>query len=180
MILAGIDLSLNSPGITIYEGDPLKFCWTECYFHSYSKYNISDFNNFRFYPYMKWKIDSERYMNIAQWALGLTMDCDVIAIEGYSFQSKGRSVFQIAENGGLLKYKIWRAKIDLKIYPPSKIKKFATLKGNANKNLMYDAWLAETKFDLKKKIQPKRKLASPTSDIVDSYYILKLLAKNCS
>ena len=41
---------------------------------------------------------------------------------------------------------------------------------------MYDAFVKETKVKLKEKISPKKKdIGNPVSDIVDSYYICKLL-----
>ena len=42
-----------------------------------------------------------------------------IYIEGYSFGSKGRAIFQIAENGGILKYRLKDYKYT--IIPPANI-----------------------------------------------------------
>ena len=99
-----------------------------------------------------------------------------IALEGYSFGSKGHRLFQIAENTGVLKYKLYQAGIPVEVLPPSQVKKFATKKGNANKEKMYDAFLEETGVDLMKEITPlKKDIGNPVSDIIDSYYICKLL-----
>ena len=60
--------------------------------------------------------------------------------------------------------------------PPTVIKKYATGKGNANKEIMYDAFCAEilTPSDLKSRLTPKsKKLRNPVTDIVDSYFICK-------
>ena len=60
--------------------------------------------------------------------------------------------------------------------PPTVIKKYATGKGNANKEIMYDAFCAEilTPPDLKSRLTPKStKLRNPVTDIVDSYFICK-------
>ena len=75
-----------------------------------------------------------------------------------------------------MKYKIYQNSIPLSVFTPSEVKKFATGKGNANKKDMYDAFVKETKVKLKEKISPKKKdIGNPVSDIVDSYYICKLL-----
>ncbi len=46
-------------------------------------------------------------------------------LEGYSFGSKGK-VFHIAENTGILKYKIHNMGVPLEVIPPTTVKKFAT------------------------------------------------------
>ena len=52
--------------------------------------------------------------------------------------------------------------------PPTVIKKFATGKGNSNKEAMLEAWKKEPgTFDL---IQES---GNPASDIVDSYFLCK-------
>ena len=56
---------------------------------------------------------------------------------------------------------------------PSVVKKGATGKGNADKDKMYEAFVKETKIDLKK-IFDTDKVGNPISDIVDSYYIQKV------
>ena len=97
-----------------------------------------------------------------------------IAIEDYSFGSKGR-VFNIAENTGLLKHKLWEVGYKFNVVAPTTVKKFATGKGNADKEKMYEAFVKETGIDISKIMFPDRALGSPVSDIVDSYYIAKYL-----
>ena len=89
--------------------------------------------------------------------------------------SRGK-VFNIAENTGVLKYKIYNLGIPLEIVPPTTVKKFATGKGNSDKDQMHQAFMQDTGIDLKYKITPdKTKVSNPVSDIVDSYYICKFL-----
>jgi Holliday junction resolvasome RuvABC endonuclease subunit len=97
---------------------------------------------------------------------------DVIFIEGYSYGSKGQAIFQIAENGGILKYRLNEQKLDYGIIVPSVVKKLATGKGNADKEKMYQAFKEETKKDLMK-IFDMQTLNNPVTDIIDSYYIAK-------
>ena len=71
---------------------------------------------------------------------------------------------------------MWKNKITFKTYPPTVIKKFATGKGNSNKEKMYEAFVGEllTPNDLKEQLTPKaKKIINPISDIVDSYFIVK-------
>ena len=58
-------------------------------------------------------------------------------------------------------------------------KKFATGKGNANKVLMYEAFIEETGDDLAKLFEFDPYTGqSPVSDIIDSYYIAKYSVTN--
>ena len=61
--------------------------------------------------------------------------------------------------------------IKYEMIPPTVIKKYATTKGNANKEKMYDAFVEETNRKLLDEF--KIKLNNPITDIVDSYYIAK-------
>ena len=81
------------------------------------------------------------------------MGCEQIALEGYAYGAQGR-IFHIAENTGVLKYKIYQQSIPLTIFTPSEIKKFATGKGNADKEKMYDSFISETNILLKSIITP--------------------------
>ena len=96
-----------------------------------------------------------------------------IFIEGYSFGSKGQGLFQIAENCGILKYRLLENDYGYNTVVPSVIKKGATGKGNADKDMMYEAFLKETKINLKKLLNTE-KVGNPLSDIVDSYYVKKV------
>lgn len=120
-----------------------------------------------------WENDQERYETIADWAIDIVMGCTNVALEGYAYGAMGK-VFHIAENTGVLKYKLYQLSIPVTIMPPSEIKKYATSKGNADKNKMYESWFRETGVDLKMLLTPKKKDSiSPVSDIVDSYFICK-------
>ena len=62
---------------------------------------------------------------------------------------------------------------------PSVVKKGATGKGNADKDMMYESFVKETKIDLKK-IFDTDKVGNPISDIADSYFIQKVGYENSS
>ena len=57
---------------------------------------------------------------------------------------------------------------------PSKIKKIASGKGNADKQAMYEAFEKESFVDLKSVLGQKT-LSNPVTDIIDSFYITKIL-----
>jgi Holliday junction resolvasome RuvABC endonuclease subunit len=85
-------------------------------------------------------------------------------------------VFHIAENTGLLKYKIYQTRTPLTIIPPTEVKKYATGKGNSDKQKMYSSFVLDTNIFLNTIMTPdKKEISSPVSDIVDSFYICKIL-----
>ncbi len=96
---------------------------------------------------------------------------DNIFIEGYSYGSKGL-VFNLAENMGTLKHKLYKANKEVRIIVPGVIKKLATGKGNANKVKMYEQFVKDTGVDLMK-LYEQKKLNNPVTDIVDSFYVAK-------
>ena len=182
--IVGIDYSLNSPAICIAGDD---FDFDKCSFHflTSKKKHIGKFGKNIFgYEIKDYKTPIERFTNISTWALDIIhkhkTDTAKVFIEGYSFGSKGQAVFQIAENCGILKYRLQLSpSILYDTVVPSVVKKFASGKGNADKQLMYDSFIKLTKQDLLKMFD-MGKLNNPVTDIVDSYYIAKVGYENSS
>jgi crossover junction endodeoxyribonuclease RuvC len=58
----------------------------------------------------------------------------VVVLEGYSFGSKGRAVFDIGELGGVIKLMLHKWDIPFAVVAPTTLKKYATGKGNAPKD----------------------------------------------
>ena len=177
MILAGIDYSLCGPAVCLFRSNATgKFSYSGCSFffltENKRQSEIRCMNVFG-ERLSDWNSDEHRYESIADWAVDIVMGCSHVALEGYAYSASGR-VFQIAENTGILKYKLYLLSIPVTVIPPTEIKKFATGKGNADKNAMYAAFSHETGVNLKSVLTPKRAdSVSPVSDIVDSYYICK-------
>jgi Holliday junction resolvasome RuvABC endonuclease subunit len=70
---------------------------------------------------------------------------------------------------------MWNADMNYSLLAPTVIKKFATGKGNANKEKMYESFLIETSRNLNEELEIKsEKIGNPVSDIVDSFYICKM------
>ena len=186
----GIDYSLSSPGICVNTSKG-EFDYEDCtfYFLTNTKKYDATFcrpfvTNVRYIgtSHKPYTSEPERYSQIADWAIniiksygdattGMNRIKPTIQIEDYSYGSTGR-VFHIAENLGLLKYKLkMECGWDYTLLPPSVIKKFATDKGNANKDLMLDAFEKDTGTNLAQVFDTTSK--SPVSDIADAYFICK-------
>ena len=175
MVFAGIDYSLTSPSITIYNNDQ-GFEWKNCqtYFLSDIKKTHGIHENIVGTPMPLYTSDQERYHEIASWAFDIVYkhSVDLAFIEDYSYGSTGR-VFHIAENAGVLKQQMWESGVTFETIPPTVIKKHATGKGNASKAMMEEAFTKETLVDLRCILNLTEKQNNPISDIIDSYYIMK-------
>ena len=194
----GIDYSLSSPGICVNTSEE-EFRYEDCKFYyltNTKKYEGTFKEKMAFgtsaveyigTPHRPYNSEPERYNNIANWVIDIIKSQPqlmvgklwekhpIIQIEDYSFGSTGR-VFHIAENLGLLKYKLkiecgW----DYTLLAPSVIKKFATDKGNANKEMMLHAFQGDTGVNLAELFESSAK--SPISDVVDAYFICKYQEK---
>ena len=171
--IIGIDYSLTSPAICVNHNGKLNF-----YYLTSKKKYIGDMSkNIMGTEHKEYKTPIHRFSQISDWAFDIIKETfyshQKIFIEGYSFGSKGRGIFQIAENCGILKYRLQEFGVDYETLVPSVIKKSATGKGNADKDMMYEAFEKETKINLKK-IFDTEKVGNPISDIVDSYFIQKV------
>src|SRR5210317_417118 len=179
--IVGIDYSLTSPAVCINnEGEYMFY-----YLTSKKKYIGQMAKNIIGYEHQEYDTPIKRFSQISDWAINtfnrLSYDLKnlKVYIEGYSFGSKGQAVFQIAENCGILKYRLQQMRIEYDTVVPSVVKKGATGKGNADKDLMYESFSKETNTDLKKMFDVQ-KIGNPVSDIVDSFYIAKVGYENSS
>jgi len=177
--IVGIDYSLTSPAVCINnEGEYMFY-----YLTNKKKYIGQMAKNIIGYEHQEYDTPIRRFSQISDWAINTfnRLNYDLknlkVFIEGYSFGSKGQAVFQIAENCGILKYRLQQLNIQYDTVVPSVVKKGATGKGNADKDMMYESFLKETKIDLKK-IFDTDKVGNPVSDIADSYFIQKVGYEN--
>lgn len=108
MNVIGLDLSLTSTGVARADGSSLRIR---------SK-----------------KTGPERLHEIVEGVAILCQNADLVVLEGYSYGSKGRSVFQIGELGGVVRMFLWGNSLSYVEVPPANLKRFATGKGNAGKD----------------------------------------------
>lgn len=171
----GIDYSLTSPALCVYHGAG-DFNLENISFHYLTDVKKSiqtkDYLNGKQYP--SFESQEQRYHQISNWVLDVVNEYQInsVFIEGYAFNAVGR-VFQIAENTGVLKYRLNLTGLEPITVPPTVIKKYATGKGNANKEKMDEAFTSETGVNLKQALQLTDKQWNPSSDIIDSFYICK-------
>jgi hypothetical protein len=182
-MIVGIDYSMTSPALCVCVGEfDIKNC-KFLYVTNVKKYE-GVFGQFEGVLVDSWKHNADRFDQLAGIARDFIFNNwpedspePLIGLEGYAMGAKGQ-VFNIGENTGILKYYIqvleeW----EVATYAPSSIKKFATEKGNADKEKMYESFILDTGLDLEKvfgfDIDPE-KIRGPISDVVDAYYIAKL------
>jgi len=167
--VVGIDYSTSSPAICINVGKEI-----DIHFLTTVRKNMGQYQNGRFQfagsHLPKFSLKIQHYDFIAKWAMGVIdlYDIDHIFIEDYAFAATGK-VFHIGENTGLLKYRLYKRDYAFQMVAPTMVKKFATTKGNGNKDQMLAQFNMENNIDLRKVIGTKTE--NPISDIVDSYYI---------
>lgn len=178
--IVGIDYSLTSPAMTVK---------SDSHFHSYfmtakSKligeiYELSPTHSLYALEYPSWISEEDRHFNLADAFIQKIPQRAVVLIEGYSFGSSGKRLFQLAENTGCLKQNLALKKYNFDVIAPTAVKKFATGKGNSNKDMMVQSFVESTSINISKILGMKEgSFASPISDIVDSYWICKYL-ENC-
>jgi len=177
MNIAGIDWSMTSPAICIADsGYP--FCYEDCRFHFFSKKADDTIQLLPYDPIPAWDSQEERFHWYSNWALDILWFYRVkkVVIEGYAFGSSSGLVFNIGESTGALKQMMWKKGIEFETVPPTVVKKFATGKGNANKDKLREQFETESGYtQLKAVLHETEKQNNPSSDIVDSYFICKYL-----
>ena len=184
--LIGIDYSLNSPAICVSDSG---WNFNDCNFYfltNKKKWEGDILKNIKGTLHQPYTNPINRFNNLSNWVFKTLFETDIkwydrssyqVLLEGYSYGSKGQALFQIAENCGILKWNFMTRSIPYEIIPPAIVKKIATDKGNANKELMYEQFCKDTGTDLIGEFKMSR-LGNPITDIVDAYYISKCVHVN--
>lgn len=84
----------------------------------------------------KIKTDPERMIDLTEQIIDHLQDDDVIAIEGFSYGSRGRGVSFQFGYGYAVRIALYMEGIPFLIVTPSQVKKYATGKGNSSKDNM--------------------------------------------
>ena len=183
LLTAGLDWSMNSPSICIHDGSEWSATNGTFYYLSQKSKLVMTTDQLKGTLYKEYKSQQERFDNLSCWALTIMNDKGVrnAGLEGYSYGSSGSRLFEIGENTGLLKFKMWSHDINFEVYAPTSIKKFACGKGNAGKDKMWDAFIEETGLNIFHLLgQEVGKNWNPVSDMVDAYYMCKYRFENDS
>jgi len=179
MIFAGIDYSISSPAVCVYNSDlPFKFSNLDFFAMPLSKKIDGVYDNIRVDQNLGPKANPmDRYETLADGCVNFMKVRGVTHafLENYAFSARGR-VFHIGENCGLLKYKMHKAGIIVDVIAPTEAKKFATGKGNAKKEEMVAQFKEDTGVDLWEHFiiaNSTKSIPSPIDDLADSYFLLK-------
>lgn len=74
-------------------------------------------------------------------------DVDLVVLEGFSFGSRGRALFEIAGLGYLVRYRLKKHGIPFVLVSPSQLKKFVSGVGTAPKSVIIKEIFKRWKFD---------------------------------
>ncbi len=178
MIIIGADISMNSSGLTRFVLDEdLNILEKDYLGFSTTKKLESD--KIIHYKKDQFKDELEKDIFFKNHIINFVSGAEYVGIEGYSYGSKGNT-FEIGQFTGNIKYHLYEMGCKIRIHDPNSIKVFATDSGSANKFVMYNSFLNhENKIDISNlpKVDEKhaKKGISPTSDLVDSFFICSLL-----
>ena len=207
MIYVGIDYSLNSPGICIYddlskEHEFISFSHNKEEIFSKKKIpqgiihhkNLRDNRAATIYFYDRKGNDKDYVVEqfnkvydadlVAEKIINVIPDGAIVAMEGFSYGSKGSSFIDIIFANAILRNKIFRlfmkgaVRKSPIIFSPSEIKKYAG-KGNANKVLMFNFFLEkapDSKFkEYVQSLEIEDSIPKPIDDLIDAYWICEFL-----
>ena len=174
--IVGIDWSITSPAWTILSPTFVPE------FHFFTgesvlkkKPGFIDKQYYQFHIYPGYENDMDRFDQLARMVLyTLAGKGEVkVFLEGYSYAARGL-VFNIAESTGILKHLLWtKAKIVPEIVPSTHWKAFHGMKGNAEKKVVVDKFVANSQINLYNdfNIKEDRKNLGVITDIADSFWI---------
>lgn len=168
----GIDYSLRCPAIAILPSQDCKFEESVIEYLTSVKTAQRNVENLWGEPYPEYSGFQDRIHKISHWAVEIVTSYKTpkVFIEGYSHGSTGKHL-EIAENCGLLKYKLFREGVDFVTVPPTTLKKFATGKGNADKALMAQKFQELTGRNINEMLGLRSE--NPSSDIIDAFFLAR-------
>lgn len=189
-LIVGLDVSYNSPGITVCLCDNdlnvlsrryLSFSTVKKYVCDRSdgriifndkKNEVSDLQHILEYKEIIWQFIYSIEEDASKHA-----DTELyVGIEDYAYSATGQ-ITRIAEMCHGLKEMLWLGGASIRLYDIASIKIWATGKGNADKIAMEDSYeLLTDKFDLSYlPLVREKKAGNPKDNVVDSWYIADML-----
>jgi hypothetical protein len=198
MIIVGIDMSKNSPGVCIREDEKLTFLSfirgeenkrNSAHYTSLKERGIKIVNNprstkIREYSELEsWKIEDATLLAETIIA-NLPDDVDMVGIEGFSYGSKGNSGLDIAGYAYCIRRELYKKYGSSKfcVFSPGNVKKTAG-KGNAGKDEIMQFFLACEDETLRSNLfwkglyEGELTKEKPVDDLVDAYYVQECTKK---
>lgn len=212
MILIGIDFSITSPAICVYDEDASSYEFIsipgvigkaeipanqKAYFwHRLLKENNQEvIVNQRVSPSKEYIIEQRDKLKEADKLSDMILDiiklkhqksADIrIGIEGFSYASQGQSFIDLIMYNSIMRDKLAKeiGFENIYIFSPTEVKKFATTKGNADKEKMIKAFLGVTDpeliktpfFNMLNNNEIDFKNVKPIDDIIDAYWMMSYL-----
>ncbi len=174
MIISSIDASINSSGIFKFTLDEnLEVIKREHLGFTDVKKNESD--NVLYYNRKNFKDSTEKDLWMVSKIVDFVKDCEYVGLEDHAFAGTG-AVFDIGAFVGLIKYKLYEAGKKIRLYPPTSVKKYFTLRGTADKFQMWEKWKSLNLPDLDYLGIVETSKGKPIlSDLVDSFAVGDLL-----
>ena len=178
MKIAGLDLSMSCPAITVFDcNKELKLENLEFHYLIGTKKHIitrteSYYTEGQSIP-TDYANNEERWDLIGTWVYNCVKDCEWINLESQSYGSVGSMLCQISEMHGVVKHILYKNKINILLTPPSQNKKSFSGKGNATKLEMIDAFNIKYKCDILNDYNITGNNLHPVEDIVDSVALME-------
>lgn len=186
MNICGLDLSPTSPGLVKCElDDGLNIVSTERLgFCGVSKKKLEkETASKNIFHYDKDLQRYDRFNFILSRIFDFCKNVEYAAIEDYAYGGSG-DLTQISEFAGAVKFFLYHQNTSIRLVDPQTVKYFSTGAGIATKKQMYDSYVSSIwniieKVDVNDlPILPASKEKSgisPTSDIIDSWFLMKVL-----
>jgi Holliday junction resolvasome RuvABC endonuclease subunit len=176
MIIIGADLSINSSGMVrlILDDKTLEIKRQD--YLSFTQVKKTATSEIIHYKKERFKnnIEQNKWMTERIISFCITLgEPEYIGIEDYAFAAQGL-VFNIAEFIGGFKSAVYDRGWKIRLYDPCTIKMYATGKGNADKVAIEDAF-TKNHTGTFPTIDSLPEYKSPKIDIIDAYFIAKIL-----
>ncbi|MBO7043108.1 hypothetical protein J6W34_00855 [bacterium] len=178
MKIAGLDLSMSCPAITVFDCDKeLKLENLEFHYLIGTKKQLVTKTN----PYYtegkpiptEYNSNEERWDMIGNWVYDCVKDCEWLNLESQSYGSVGSMLCQISEMHGVVKHILYKNNIKIQLTPPSQNKKAFSGKGNATKLEMIDAFNIKYGCNILQDYNITGNNLHPVEDIVDSVALME-------
>jgi len=204
----GLDFSINSPGLCIQTDEALQFISFYNIEHKNFKkshpkdyqthYDISLLTDVNVIHYNRRKkcedysLDQlqkiEDSYSLAKLINSYIPEKSLIALEGYSYGSKGNSFIDLISFNSVVRNNLWLNNHIISIFTPTQVKMKAG-KGNLNKKGMFLAFIENKANDpllinsefwnwcVREQNMYIDEISKPIDDLIDAYWLVKLLDK---